>query len=356
MTPLQSHRPLRRALHTALRTGVVALVVFCSTALATLPPAARSARHAQAGQAALSVRSTESSDRASTEAWSVEPTGTGGRSTFTMDSAPGTVIKDSVRVSNLSPAPLSMQLYGADAYNTPRDGALAYRQAGEAQTGIGTWVSLATNAMVIPPGRAADIPFTLTVPADAMPGSHIGGIVALNNAVEQAGESSGVDVGIQRAIAVRVQLTVEGPLTPGLAVQDLHMDHDPAGRPFAAARATLSYTVVNTGNTALEPTVAPRIRGLLGLRETTFPARGLPLLLPGQSTRLTVQWSPAPGVDFLSASVEVGATGVPTTSAETSQVVLAWPTVGSVAALLAVLAVCLALIRRRRRSGAGARS
>ncbi|MFD3326626.1 DUF916 domain-containing protein [Streptomyces sp. NPDC058701] len=344
MTPLQSHRPLRRALRTALRTGVVALVAFCSTALTTLPPAAPSARAPQ------------STGRASADAWSVQPTGTAGRSTFTMDSAPGTVIKDSVRVSNLSPAPLSMQVYGADAYNTPRDGALAYRQAGEAQTGIGTWVGLATNALVIPPGRAADIPFTLTVPADAPPGSHVGGIVALNNAVEQAGESSGVDVGIQRAIAVRVQLTVEGPRTPGLAVRDLHVDHDPACRPFAAARARLSYTVVNTGNTALEPTVTPRISGLFGLRETAFPARGLPLLLPGQSTRLTAEWSPAPGVDLLTASVQVGATGVPPASAETGRVALAWPTVGSIAALLAVLAVCLALVRRRRRSGAGALS
>ncbi|MFD3775487.1 DUF916 domain-containing protein [Streptomyces sp. NPDC058612] len=339
MTPLQSHRPLRRALHTALRTGVVTLVVFFSTALTTLPPVARTA---------------QSAARASADSWSVRPTGTTGRSTFVMDSAPGSVVKDSVRVSNLSPAPLSLQLYGADAYNTPRDGALAYRQAGEAQTGIGTWVSLATNALVIPPGRAADIPFTLTVPADATPGSHTGGVVALNNAVEQSGRSSGVDVGIQRAIAVRIRLTVEGPLTPGLAVRAVHVDHDPAGRPFAAARATLSYTVVNIGNTALEPTVIPRISGVFGLRRTTFPARGLPLLLPGQSTRLTEVWSPAPGIDFLTASVRVSAAGVPQTSAQTGQVALAWPTLGSVAALLAVLAVCLALIRRRRRGGAGA--
>ncbi|MDJ0382171.1 DUF916 domain-containing protein [Streptomyces sp. G-G2] len=288
-----------------------------------------------------------------TGSWSVQPAGTTGRPAFVMDSAPGSVVKDAVRVSNLSGAPLSFQVYGSDAYNTPRDGALAYRQAGEAQTGLGSWLTLGTNALVIPPGRAADIPFTLHVPADATPGSHVGGIVALNNAVEQAGEASGVDVGIQRAIAVRIQLTVEGPVTPGLAVRSVRVRHHPSGTPFAGARATLTYTVVNTGNAALRPTVSPRVDGLFGLRHGVIADRTLPLLLPGQSAEISADWPDAPGLDYLTASVRVTAPGLPATSAQSGRVVLSWPTLDAVAALLAVLAVALGWLRRKRSGRTG---
>ncbi|MGW1771433.1 WxL protein peptidoglycan domain-containing protein [Streptomyces sp. NPDC002104] len=270
-----------------------------------------------------------------------------------MDSTPGSVVKDAVRVSNLSDAPLSFQVYGADAYNTPRDGALAYRQAGEAQTGIGDWITLGTNALVIPPGRAADIPFTVNVPADVTPGSHVGGIVALNNAVEQAGGTSGVDVGIQRAIAVRIQLTVEGPVTPGLAVRSVHVRHRPSAMPFGGARVTLTYTVVNTGNAALRPAAAPQMQGLFGLRHSSFAERTLPLLLPGQSAEFSADWPDAPGLDQLTATVRVSAPGMPPTYAQSGRVAVSWPTLGVVITLLAVIALALGWIRRTRPAPAG---
>ncbi|MCX5410204.1 DUF916 domain-containing protein [Streptomyces sp. NBC_00335] len=337
MTTLRSDRPADRARRAAARALVITAfraVAACLAALSAL--AVAGASPATASEAGSS----------GTGSWSVQPAGTAGRPAFVMDSAPGSVVKDAVRVSNLSDAPLSFQVYGSDAYNTPRDGALAYRQAGEAQSGIGAWITLGTNALVIPPGRAADIPFTVNVPGDVTPGSHIGGIVALNNAVEEAGGASGVDVGIQRAIAVRIQLTVEGPVTPGLAVRSVRVHHHPSGVPFADARTTLTYKVVNTGNTALRPTVSPRLQGLFGLRHSSFAERTLPLLLPGQSAELSTDWPGAPGLDYLTATVRVSAPGMPATSAQSGRVALSWPTLGSVGALLAVLAVALGWIRR----------
>ena len=337
---LRSDRPSGRASRAAAGTSAcmalrairVGLAVLSAALLLSIPPAAASTARAVAGSGS----------------WSVRPAGTTGRGAFVMDSAPGSVIKDTVRVSNLSDTPLSLQVYGSDAYNTPRDGALAFRQAGEAQTGLGGWIRLGTNALVIPPRRAADIPFTLSVPADAPPGSHVGGIVALNNAVEQAGDATGLDVGIQRAIAVRVQLTVAGPLTPGLTVSSVRVDHHPSRTPFAGARATLTYTISNTGNAALRPTVSPRVSGLFGLRHSAFADRTLPLLLPGQSAAISADWPGAPGLDYLTASVHVTAPGLPKASAESGRVVVAWPTLGAVAALLAVLAITLDRIRHKR--------
>ncbi|WRZ88205.1 DUF916 domain-containing protein [Streptomyces sp. NBC_01007] len=286
-------------------------------------------------------------------AWSVRPAGavTDGvrRNAFSLDAAPGSTIKDAVLISNLSQVPLSFQVYGTDAYNTPRDGALAYREAGQAQQGIGRWVKLRTNALVIPAGRGAEIPFTLAVPADATPGAHVGGIVALNNAVEQAGQDNGVDLGIQRAIAVRMQLTVAGPLTPGVGVRDVRLTHRPSKVPFRAGRATVSYTVVNTGNTVIQPTARPRATGLFGRTLKTFRTARLPVLLPGQSTVVTTAWDGAPPLDFVHASVRVSAQGVPEASAETGSVLLSWTTLAVLLAALALLALALSQVRRRLR-------
>ncbi|MFE9857401.1 WxL protein peptidoglycan domain-containing protein [Streptomyces sp. NPDC005780] len=288
------------------------------------------------------------------QAWSVQPTdkGSGGarRLVFQLDAPPGAVIRDSVRVSNLSSEPISFQVYGADAYNTPRDGGLAYRQAGEAQRAIGAWVKLRTNALVIPARRAADIPFTVTVPRDATPGTHTGGVIALDNALRGAGTTdSGVDVSIQRAIAVRLELTVSGPLTPGLSVSGVRLDQTSGGAPFEAGRATVHYTVTNTGNTPVQGKAAIAVTGLFG-RTVATRTRSLPLILPGQHTELTLDTGRSPPVDLLTAKVTVSATGTPDTTARVNRLALSWPTLGAVAVAAALVVAGLSQLRRRRRT------
>ncbi|MEV6162046.1 DUF916 domain-containing protein [Streptomyces sp. NPDC052052] len=290
----------------------------------------------------------------SSQAWSVQPTdkgsGTGRRLAFQLDAVPGSVIRDSVRISNLSTEPISFQVYGADAYNTPRDGGLAYRQAGEAQHDIGEWVKLRTNALVIPKRRAADIPFTITVPEDATPGTHVGGVIALDNALRGAGATdSGVDVSIQRAIAVRLELTVSGPLTPGLSVSKVRLDHAPGDAPFESGTTTVHYTVTNTGNTPVQGKAAIEVTGLFG-RTVGGRTKSLPLILPGQHTELSLDTGRSPPFDFLTAKVTVSATGTPATTARVHRLALSWTTLAVVAVIAALVAVGLSQLRRRRRT------
>ncbi|MFF3501744.1 WxL protein peptidoglycan domain-containing protein [Streptomyces sp. NPDC003247] len=291
----------------------------------------------------------------SSQAWSVQPTdrSTGAaakRLTFQLDARPGSVIHDSVRVSNLSTEPRSFQVYAADAYTTPRDGGLGYRQAGEAQHDVGAWVKMSTNALILPERRAADIPFTVTVPEDATPGTHTGGVVALDNTLHDGGTTdSGVEVSIQRAIAVRLELTVAGPLTPGLAVRGVGLVHTPDGAPFAAGRATVRYTVTNTGNTPVQGEAVITVTGLFG-REIVTRTRSLPPVLPGQHTELALALGRAPPLDLLTATVTVSAAGVPATTARTHRLALSWPTLGVVAVVAALLVAALSQARRRRRT------
>lgn len=269
---------------------------------------------------------------------------------FTLEGAPGTTLKDKVSVSNLSSAPMTFTLYGADAYNTPRDGGFAVRGVDEKSTGLGSWVTLAKADLTIPARTRADIPFTVTIPEDASPGDHPGAIVALDTQVDAA--PGNVAVGVRRAVGARIYLKVSGPTLPALSVEHVTVSHGQPLLPGAGdSAATIRYTLVNRGNVSLTPRVRFTAKGLFGRTLLDRKARTLPLeLLPGQSVQLTEQWSGAPQFDRV--SVQLTATSARGDLSETASatfLAMPWLVVGAVLTLLGGLAAWLLLVRRRRR-------
>ncbi|WP_405996825.1 WxL protein peptidoglycan domain-containing protein [Streptomyces sp. NBC_00829] len=92
--------------------------------------------------------------------WSVYPTPSkatdpASRTYFTLTSPPGATLKDHVTISNQSDHPITFKVYGADAYNTPRDGGFALRGTDEPQTDIGAWIKLDTTTVTVPAPRQA---------------------------------------------------------------------------------------------------------------------------------------------------------------------------------------------------------
>lgn len=270
------------------------------------------------------------------------------RQFFTLQAEPGTTVKDKVSVSNLSGTPTTFRIYGADAYNTPRDGGFAVRGPDEANHDVGTWIRLAKSSLTVPPRTRADIPFTLTVPANASPGDHPGAIVALDTQTERG--SGKLAVGVQRAVGARVYLRVSGPSLAALSVEHMSVDHGSPLMPGAgSSAATIHYTLVNRGNVTLSPRLAVKATGLFGRTLLSRPARDLPLeLLPGQQVTLTEKWPGAPAWDRVSVHLTVStATGGVHESAGASYVVAPWLAVGLLTAGLALL---LAWYVRRRHS------
>ncbi|MEV0096600.1 DUF916 domain-containing protein [Streptomyces sp. NPDC050738] len=232
--------------------------------------------------------------------WSVFPAASqlGGRPYFYLSADPGTTITDKVTVTNKTAQPLSFRLYGADAYNTERDGGFAVRSLKEKQTGVGAWVRPGQSRVTVPPRSALTVPFTLTVPEGAMPGDHPGALVALDERVAKA--KGDVAVGVQWAVGARVYLRVTGPTVSGLAVEHVSLDHSQPLIPGTGKSSTLiTYTLRNTGNVTLDPKVHLKAEGVFG---RTLLARDLEKvpseLLPGQQVKLTEPWSDAPQLEW----------------------------------------------------------
>ncbi|MEW2568251.1 hypothetical protein [Streptomyces sp. NPDC047070] len=256
--------------------------------------------------------------------WSVVPSAGGiqdGRPYFYAEGAPGTVLQDTVSVRNPGGKPLTVRLRGADADND-RDGTPSVRARAK---DTGAWITFAERTVRIPARTRAEVPFTVSVPADTAPGDHPGAILA----------SAG-----GRTAAVRVHLRVGGPTLSALTVEHVRI-HD--GR--------ISYELVNRGTTVLTPKLGVRAEGLFGAVLDRAP-RTLPVeLLPGRRVRLDEPWPDPPALDGVDVELTVTAEG----GARAEAAAEAWfvPKAGVVAGAAAGLAVCtggaLWLVRRVRR-------
>ncbi|MEU9144242.1 DUF916 domain-containing protein [Streptomyces sp. NPDC048349] len=293
--------------------------------------------------------------------WGVFPTPAAGaamtdRAYFFHQGAAGTTVQDSATILNTSDKDLTFQVFATDAVNTPAGGAFALLPAETEPKDIGTWIALppetATTVTVPAKGRK-DVPFTVKVPADATPGDHVGGIVALNTAVEGVQQEGKVRVGVKRSVGARLYFRVPGPVTPGLSVEDVHVTRSAPLLPWVKkARATVSYALVNRGNVVVEPKVAVSAEGLFGREVLGIPARELKLtLLPGQRIELTEAWPDAPQLDRVTLTVTAGAAAHPdlASQASTDFTAVPWPAVGA-ALVLAGAATAVWTLRRRRAS------
>ncbi|MEU3476986.1 WxL protein peptidoglycan domain-containing protein [Streptomyces sp. NPDC033754] len=285
--------------------------------------------------------------------WAVYPAAAklGSRPYFYLSVDPGTSLTDRVTVTNKTAAPLTFRLYGADAYNTDRDGGFAVRTQQEKQTGAGAWIKPQRTRVTVPARSAVTVPYTLTVPADADPGDHPGALVALDERISPSGQGS-VAMGVQRAVGARVYLRVNGPTVPALAVEDITLTQDRPLVPGAGrSSAVVSYTLHNRGNVTLNPKVALKAEGLFGRTLLARDLGGVPSeLLPRQKIRLTERWSGSPQFDWGDVTLTASAKGVKETGT-VSFLALPWLAAGIL--LVAVPTGFLGLRMRRRRALSG---
>ncbi|MGW4931266.1 WxL protein peptidoglycan domain-containing protein [Agromyces sp. NPDC004153] len=290
-------RPARLGLRTArvaARTAAAglaaaiaagALVVTSTTGPATAGPAA-----AESGPAVAALGAE------SDAAWDVStvdgPYGAG-RPNYDYSIEPGDRIDDRLLVTNTGDARIDVRLYAADAFTTDA-GQLDLRTSGHEPIGVGAWLSLPATEVALEAGESAEVPFAITVPEDAR-GEYIGGIVTT---VPEAS----ADPGVEHRAAVRVRLHVGGTFHPRMSVEDVRVDYAPAL--LGPGRATVTYTVRNTGDTVLSAEQSVALSGPFGLSPRTANDVGnTPELLPGESWSMSVPVDDVAQVGTLSVAV-----------------------------------------------------
>lgn len=304
-------------------TWVALLVVLVGTAAAGI---------------GFSIAPAEAADNGS---FSIEPTSPKGaiaRQYLVYDVPAGGTLNDSVTVTNHTDVPQNFLIYGADGYTTDHDGGFGLKKSDEEQVAVGSWITTGTGELSLLPGASVKVPITIEVPEGTAPGDHSGAVVALNTAV-QPGGGDGLNIGIQRAVATRVYLRVQGAMTPGLEVQDVRLD-------TSGEVPTVRYVLANTGNTRLDPTSLVSLTGVFGRSLQALPPADVGTLLPGETSEYAQELDGLPLLDYVTAKVAVTTPEV-TASGQTSVLLIPWRLI--VAVIVILLAIIGYLYYRRRR-------
>jgi hypothetical protein len=180
--------------------------------------------------------------------WTVEPAADqfgAGRENFQYTLNPGGQVEDGIVVVNHGATPLRLALQ---------------------VTGAGDWVSLDRDAVTVPPGKSAEVPFVLALGSDASAGDHVGDIITTN---------------ADQRVGVPIRLRVGGALKPSLSVENV-------GVHYSGGDATVTYTVHNTGNAILSARQKVSVSGPFG--RWTAGAGSIPdtpPVLPGKNLKVS---------------------------------------------------------------------
>ncbi|GGH47844.1 DUF916 domain-containing protein [Microbacterium album] len=276
-----------------------------------------------------------------------------GRTRFSYELDPGQQVNDFYLVSNTGTTAQEFTILATDAYND-NEGNYGLLATEEDPSEIGTWVRFEGDTgrlrFTLEPGESRLVPFTVTVPADARPGDHAGGIGA--SVVTPEGQ-----VLVDRRIASRMYVRVSGELQPLLAVSSLEASHSTSWNPFAGD-VTITYTIQNTGNVALAARSVADVRTWFGIHlggDDGYVREELAELLPGnaRTVEVTVPGIGAWGLLQPAVAIQPFAEGemsepvnAPQSFRDTTIIAVPW-------LLLAVLLVAAAawlVIRQRRKS------
>jgi hypothetical protein len=218
----------------------------------------------------------------------VFPPDTPAKSYFSYGIAPGATVEGALDLTNNARSALHVDLYPADAYNTP-DGALTGPLLGEPSKNTGNWLTVDTSAVTLKPGQNKRVKFKMTVPADTAAGDYFGFIFVQPSPAEQAapsgapGEKAPVSINVKvvQRLGVCIWERVPGSLQNVLKVGTLKKIID-RGRLF------LELELSNEGNTYLKPTGSWSLKSPSGEVVTSQIPNELGYILPGHPMKLRI--------------------------------------------------------------------
>jgi hypothetical protein len=241
---------------------------------------------------------------------------TDARGVIAVNAPPGAVVYDHVAVINLSDAPLDVDLYTADVTNGS-DGALDVGAHSDKKQLAGGWVALGQGKVILPaqssktgPGLQV-VPVTITIPKNAEPGDHLAAVLSSVTA-EGKPSANGPALNLEHRVGVRVYVTVQGDIRPGLTITNVR-PHFLAGGAFGSGSMEVEYTLTNSGNVRFGVNPSVRATGPFGLAPQRADGAAISELLPHSTVTQKVTIN---GVfPLLLENVVVSATAVPAQAA-----------------------------------------
>ena len=206
---------------------------------------------------------------------------------FSYDSQAGSVINDEALVLNDGQVPVTLKIFAADGITAQNGGtSLIAPDDPGAQAGehVSDWISLSTTQVTLQPGEEVKVPFTVTIPADALPGEHIGGLMVESvtdsvTANPSDGDQAQFSVNVVKRVGVAVVIDLPGVHTSMLVVDQIGFEtQDEQG-------ATFAIKVNNIGNVMTKAEGNFMLTDKDGATLASLPVK-VDTILPGDATTI----------------------------------------------------------------------
>ena len=198
---------------------------------------------------------------------------------------PGDTHQFAVQISNMSNADQTYYLYKKDISGVKDGGVPIFADDAIAKTSfeLSQWITLAAETLDIPKGEERTLNFVLTVPKDASPGSHFGGIFVSLQPPKL--RESGAAVGYE--VANIVSIRVAGEAIEKAQIRQFSTDNYVYGKP----EVNFNIRMENSGNTLLRPTGPLEITNMFGkqVASLTFNQE-LAGVFPGTTREFALSW------------------------------------------------------------------
>lgn len=179
------------------------------------------------------------------------------RSWFVYEAAPNTEVKDKVELINNTSKAVTLLVVALDGAVTS-DGGYTLVAAADENKDLGTWITLGSGEVSLPPKSRKVIDMTIKVPENADVGSHPGGVVVLKKPeATGANQNKGSMLSVVTRVGARVYLTVPGDIKRVLDIKKISHQVTDGVLYF---RAILE----NNGNVQLTPEADISVRGWFG--------------------------------------------------------------------------------------------
>lgn len=176
---------------------------------------------------------------------------------------PGQVKTYKADITNLNETEQTFYLFTRNIEGVTDQGTPIFSKNDDSsQYGLADWVSLSIGELVLTPNEKKEFEFTLTVPDNASPGSHFGGVFVSVDApnIERSGASVGYQVG--NIISIRVS----GDANETASIRQFSTDKYFHG----SANVDFSLRVENAGNVLVRPSGPLVVTNMLGKKVETL--------------------------------------------------------------------------------------
>jgi len=163
-------------------------------------------------------------------------------------------------------------------------------QPGTSDEDLASWITVTDGPFTVEPGQRVEVPFTITLPADATPGGHYATILFSPKPSETTEQGQ---VAVTQKVGTLVLVRVKGIVNETGSIAEFTPEANQTSFNRLPVAFFLRFT--NGGNVHLRPTGNLTIRNMLGGTSTVLPVNSdLGAVLPQSTRRFDLAWEKEP--------------------------------------------------------------